>query len=151
MTDHVQIARIQVLSPDFEALRTEAGQQGFRFMDRLVSDWTNGLNAFCQPGETFFGAFENGRLVGVGGLNRDPYLQAHATGRLRHVYVLSARRRQGIGRALVERLLTEAQGVFDQVRLRTQTEEAGAFYVSCGFRPIRDATATHALEFGAKN
>ena len=120
-------------------------------MERLVSDWANDLNTFSQPGERFCGAFENNCLIGVGGLNRDPYLEINSVGRLRHVYVLSAWRRQGIGRSLVGHLLMEAQGIFGEVRLRTDTEEASAFYVSCGFRQIKDATASHALKVGAKN
>ena len=56
-------------------------------MNRLFFEWTTGLNAFGQPGERFLGVFAGNRLIGVGGLNRDPYVAAPNIGRLRHMYV----------------------------------------------------------------
>jgi len=117
-------------------------------MDRLVTDWSSGANTFNRPGECFMGAFAAERLVGVGGLNIDPYLDRADAGRLRHVYVLGDWRRRGIGRMLVNRLLAEARRSFAEVRLRTDTDDAAGFYMRCGFRPADDAGASHTLTLG---
>ena len=146
MTNRIQIIRLDSLSPDLEILRAEAVGQGFMFMNRLVSDWTSGANTFSGGGECLLGAFAEDRLIGLGGLNVDPYLPGAGVARVRHVYVLDRWRHKGVGRALVERLLNEARGVFGEVRLRTDTDGAAAFYIRCGFRELNDATASHALE-----
>ncbi len=120
-------------------------------MDRLVSDWASGANTFNHQGECLLGAFADGRLVGVGGLNIDPYLSLNDVGRVRHVYVLEGWRDKGLGRALVDRLLSEARGVFNEVRLRTETGGAANFYIRCGFSAAHDATASHAVKLPNRN
>ena len=150
MNDRVQITRLHELPPGIERLRADAARQGFRFIERLVSEWTSGTNAFGQPGERMLGAFADGMLVGVGGLNRDPYVNDPATGRMRHLYVHSDYRGQGIGRAIVDHLLKDARPTFSQVRLRTDTEEAAKFYLRCGFSPRSEPDASHGLHFGPR-
>ena len=151
MIDRIQIIRLYSLPSGLEALRAEAARQGFMFMDRLVSDWASGANTFSCPGECFLGALADDRLVGVAGLNADPYLPKAGVGRVRHVYVLDSWRHKGIGRALVDRLLNEARGFFGEVRLRTDTDGAAAFYIGCGFSQANDATASHSLKFVGRN
>jgi GNAT superfamily N-acetyltransferase len=145
MDGQVQISCMRSLPSDLETLRREAGAQGFGFIDRLCADWASGANRFGRPGECFLGAFANGKSIGVGGLNIDPYLDRAHVGRIRHVYVLHDWRRKGIGRTLVSRLLDEARRSFREVRLRTNTDQAASFYLQCGFRPVDDATASHGL------
>jgi GNAT superfamily N-acetyltransferase len=145
MANPVRIRRLLELPREVEALRSEAVGQGFGFVDRLVADWVSGANTFSRPGECFLGAFVAECMLGVGGLNVDPYLPRTSVGRLRHVYVLDAWRRQGIGRLLVDRLLDEARRSFGKVRLRTDTDRAASFYVRCGFSLVNDATASHAI------
>jgi GNAT superfamily N-acetyltransferase len=145
MTDPVEIARVYSLPAGLEILRREAARQGFGFLDRLVSDWTSGANTFGRPGEVLLGAFADSRLVGIGGLNADPYSSRTDLGRVRHVYVLDAWRQQGVGRALIDCLVRTARESFTELRLRTATEGAAAFYVRCGFSPIDDPAASHAL------
>ncbi|WP_426530390.1 GNAT family N-acetyltransferase [Bradyrhizobium sp. McL0615] len=146
--NRIEITRLHELPSVIEPLRTDAARQGFRFVERLVSDWTSGANTFGQPGERILGAFTDAMLVGVGGLNRDPYAADPAVGRIRHLYVRSDHRRSGIGRAMVDHLLNEARLTFSQVRLRTDTEEAARFYLRCGFSPRNEPTASHGLDFG---
>jgi N-acetylglutamate synthase-like GNAT family acetyltransferase len=114
-------------------------------LDRLVSDWHSGLNRFDRTGEQFLLAFAGNRVVGVGGLNHDPYVESAEIGRLRHLYVLNDWRRKGVGRALVERLLQSARGTFTIVRTRARTKEASVFYDLCGFSGIHDDAASHAI------
>lgn len=122
-------------------LAREATAQGFSFVERLVREWNAGVNRFDAGGEALFGACSDGALVGCGGINRDPYVDDPARsnlGRVRHVYVLDAHRRSGVGRALMSRILEHAAGEFTSVRLKTETREAVLFYESLGFvaRPI---------------
>jgi N-acetylglutamate synthase-like GNAT family acetyltransferase len=117
--------------------------QGFRFVDRLISEWESGLNTFSQNGEVLLGGFDDGELIAIGGLNKDPYLQEATVGRIRHLYVLTKWRRLGVGEALVTSLLGVARNSFSTLRLRTDTEEATCFYGKCGFKRVQDSTASH--------
>jgi hypothetical protein len=54
------------------ALRTESLEQHFN-MRRLAENWQSGKNRFNAPGETLLGAFVNHQLVGVCGINSDPF------------------------------------------------------------------------------
>ena len=131
------------LPSGIEELCAEAAGEGFRFMDRLTSEWRSGINRFARPGEVLLGAFQAADLVAVGGLNRDPYANQDGVGRLRHLYVRRSTRHSGVGSVLVSTLLDRADNAFHSVRLRTQTREAADFYVSLGFHPVQDETATH--------
>ena len=129
-----------------QRLRTESSQEGFRFMERLCEEWASGANRFDAPGEALFLAVVDGQVVGVCGLNRDPYAQDARTGRVRRLYVLAAHRRGGVGRALLEAVIAHARAHFDLLRVRT--EAASDFYTAHGFRrDVSDTEATHVLEF----
>jgi hypothetical protein len=54
-------------------LVAESERQGFRFVRRLVEEWTRGVNRFDRPGEVLFAARSGDDVVGVCGLNVDPY------------------------------------------------------------------------------
>jgi len=148
VTGLVEITRLNSLPAGLETLRRESGREGFGFLDRLVVDWTRGTNTFSRSGEGLLGAFAGGQLVGIGGLNADPYLPGTDVGRIRHVYVLGVWRHQGVGRALIDCFVREAGGLFSELRLRTVTAGAAAFYVRCGFSPVDDPSATHSVKLG---
>jgi GNAT superfamily N-acetyltransferase len=115
------------------ALLQESQSQGHRFVQRLVEDWVAGSNQFDQPGEAFFVAKQSDRLVGICGLNRDPYTAVSNIGRVRHLYVMQFDRRQGVGRALVERVIAEACFTFNWLHARTDNPIAAQFYCTLGF------------------
>ena len=126
-------------------LRQESVQEGYRFIERLCEEWVTGTNQFNRPGEALFLATVEGRVVGVCGLNRDPYAHDPSVGRVRRLYVSRAHRRSGIGRALLEAVVTCARGHFK--RLRVRTDEAGEFYTAQGFQRVQsEAETTHVLE-----
>jgi len=86
-------------------------------------------------------------LVGVCGLNIDPYAADRRVGRVRHLYVLSAFRRRGVGRHLVTAVIEMARGRFDRLHLRTENAGAARFYEALGFRPSGGASDyTHVME-----
>ena len=143
----LQITKLDRLPiPDIQPLVDESRAQSYKFIDRLVDEYTRGINTFYQPGEALFGVFADRRLVAIGGLNRDPYLPGSDTGRVRHVYVLAAWRRQGIGKLLVQRIIAEARQHFRRLTLRTLDAQADAFYRAIGFQARDDIpSATHYL------
>jgi len=65
-------------------LVAESEQAGLSLVRKLVDEWRDGSNAFHRPGEAVFGARVDGRLVGVCGLNVDPYAGDDRIGRVRH-------------------------------------------------------------------
>jgi GNAT superfamily N-acetyltransferase len=145
MNPAVRILPLTNLPAGIEALRAESVEEGFRLVDRLITEWHARTNRFDRPGEVFLGAYLGDDRVGVGGLYRDPYTEQERVGRLRHLYVTRRARRHGVASTMVRQLLDRAEGVFDVVRLTTQTEEAAAFYARSGFAAIRDGTASHII------
>ena len=141
----LKIAPVTATLTDLDALRREASDEGFRFIERLHQDWHSNSNRFDKAGECLLVAWSDAGPVGIAGLNRDPYTAGQATGRLRHLYVRNSVRRTGVASALLKELLAKARGVFSVVRLRTDTPEAASFYLSHGFRPVSDDFASHAI------
>ena len=148
MSSTFHVAVISLDDVDVTDLCLEAAEEGHRMLERLVREWRDGVNRFDRPGELLIGAFVRDRVVAIGGLNQEPYEPAAGLGRLRHLYVLRAYRRQGVGTALVRLLLSHADGSFSAVRLRTHTEQADVFYRQVGFRPTTKSTATHEIQIG---
>ena len=129
------------------ALIAESEQYGLRLVRRLVEEWTSGANRFDRPGEALFVAAVVGQMVGVCGLNVDPYTAQPSVGRVRHLYVLSTYRRLGIGQHLVTEVMEAARGRFDHLRLRTGNPAAALLYERLGFRRCVDvADCTHVLD-----
>lgn len=143
----IDIVQIEQLSlADLQPLLQEAREQGFEFLDRLVEAYLAGVNQFAQPGEALFGVYSDQNMIAVGGLNRDPYLQEADTGRVRHVYVLSSWRGQGVGKQLVQHIIDEARRHYRLLTLRTLTEPASKFYCAIGFQTEPEIPgATHHL------
>ncbi|WP_315956186.1 GNAT family N-acetyltransferase [Paenibacillus violae] len=94
----------------------ESTLEGFRHLKRLVSDYEAGTNRFDKDGEALFIATQNGDIVGVCGLNQDPIA---GNGRVRRLYVLPDARRFGIGRLLMEAVITEAKNYYRMLVLKT--------------------------------
>lgn len=67
-------------APGFAALRTESLEQHFNMLRRLAENWQSGKNRFTAPGETLLGAFVNHQLVGVCGINSDPFSRSRGPG-----------------------------------------------------------------------
>ncbi|MFC4619104.1 GNAT family N-acetyltransferase [Camelliibacillus cellulosilyticus] len=131
---------------DLDSMIAESREEGFRFLDRLVADDQTGVNSFDKPGEVLYGVYLNDALIGIGGMNQDPYSPSPKVGRLRRFYIKKCFRRQGIGRMLVQQLLNDARTFFEVVVLRTDTEQADQFYQSLGFiKGDRFSNSTHYL------
>ena len=126
-----------------QGLLSESEQEGFRFVRRARDEWLSGANRFSSDGEAFFGAFEAGQLVAVGGINRGEA----CCGRLRRVYVRRSERGRGVGRHLVRHILEFGSRHYARAALRCDTAAADQFYRALGFsRTNLDPTSTHLIE-----
>jgi GNAT superfamily N-acetyltransferase len=146
------VYRVRELPADIDELVDMSLRESFLGIQRLRADWRNGTNRFSSPGEALFEARFRQRLVGLCGLNRDPYVQDAKVGRVRHLYVEPDVRRRGIGRLLVARVVDHAEGNFHRLRLRTDRADADQFYVALGFeRSLREEHVTHEIALRARS
>lgn len=131
-------------SPPLQPLAIAATEEGLAFVARTLDQWNLGTNAFDLPDEVFYLAWSGGDVIGMCGLNRDPFLGPHTdVGRLRHLYVLPTMRRLGIGSRLVAACLESGALSFARIRLRTFDAGADRFYLSVGFLRTGEPQATH--------
>jgi N-acetylglutamate synthase-like GNAT family acetyltransferase len=137
------VKQLHSLPNDLADLEADSVAQGFSMLRRLREDWEQGENSFDRAGELLLGAFAGRRLIGIGGLNIDPFAGDPEIGRLRHLYVLAAHRRSSVGGELVRQLLAHARDHFRVVRL--WTGKASDFYVAMGFAEVEEAKATHRM------
>jgi GNAT superfamily N-acetyltransferase len=144
------ITRVAELShASLAVLLAESESAGYRFVRRLIDEWEQGVNRFSRPGEALFAAEIDGQIVGVCGLNVDPYLNDPCIARVRNVYVLAAWRRRGIGGRLVDQAIESARGHFHRLRLRGEQPGPARLYESLGFRPCSGIpNCTHFLDLG---
>ena len=140
--------RLTHLTPELLAAPiAESAAQGLRFVRRLANEWVNGVNRFDRAGEALFAVRDGSDIVAVGGLNIDPYAINPGTGRVRHLYVVAAHRRRGLGATLVTDIIAAARGHFHTLRLSTSNPDAARLYERLGFRPRSDlAKCTYAME-----
>src|SRR5688572_2760417 len=117
-------------------LEADANANGQGMVSRLIREWRDGRNRFSAAGERVYVAKRGGRVCGVCGVNRDPYAGDDSIGRVRRLYVSARERRLGSGRALIERLMTDASGVYSWIHLRTHEHEAAVFYEANRFEAV---------------
>jgi 2,3-bisphosphoglycerate-dependent phosphoglycerate mutase len=151
LSTRATIERVDELPRDLDPLVRESVGEGLRLLERLRDGWRSGGNRFDRPGEALFSARIDGRLAGIGGLNRDPYQSDPFVGRVRHLYVDPRLRRRGIGAAIVGRVLETARGHFARVRVRTNDPDAAALYETLGFVRVSGvADSTHEIELAGR-
>ena len=141
----LRIEAIQYSEAAFASILAEAERADGAFMLRVRDEWVSGAQRFDRPGEFLLGVFDGERLVAVGGVSNDPYSAEPGLGRVRHVYVLEALRRQGIARMLMNEIIARARGHFTLLRLRTRSSGAAALYENLGFVRVDRDDETHRL------
>jgi GNAT superfamily N-acetyltransferase len=142
----LEIQRIRYLpTQEFTEMLAESKMVGFRAIDRLITDWETGANRFDRRGEALFIVRQGDRILGVCGLNYDPYIDSSQIGRVRRLYVMQDSRRQGIGRTLVHQIIEVAKLSFNRLHVRTTNPIAAQFYQSLGFMACHCESATHTL------
>ena len=130
-----EITQALVLPPDMTALAHAATQEGHGHVTRLIAEFESGENRFSQHGEGLFVCCVGDRLVGVGGLNQDPYDSNPHAGRVRRVYVHHDYRRQGLASQLIAAIENHARQYFETLNLFTASVEADSFYRRLGYQP----------------
>jgi ribosomal protein S18 acetylase RimI-like enzyme len=132
--ENVVVKRVNDLNlNDIYPLVLESEREGFRFLRRFYDDYTSGTNRFDREGEALFVAQVSSQLVGICGLNQDPYLRDSKVGRIRRLYVHPNFRKQGVGKLLVANVIEEAKRTYKTLTLRTDNPIADRFYKSIGF------------------
>ncbi|MGE6541375.1 GNAT family N-acetyltransferase [Bacillus luti] len=126
-----QIEDLMIYEHDY--LVQESKDEGFHFLVKLISEYENKINTFNKTRECLYGIFQGEKLIGIGGLNEDPYTENNKIGRLRRFYISKDYRRIGIGNLLLNRLLSHAEKYFQIVVLHTDTKQGDAFYTANGF------------------
>ena len=129
----IRVTRLTEMTEGVIVLAAVAHAEGFFMLDRLIADFRSGENAFDRPGEALFGAETPGNLLGIGGLNIDPYFRDVRLGRIRHLYVHTSARNAGVGRMITEAIEADAAGQFDKLQLFTPNEAASKFYEALGY------------------
>jgi GNAT superfamily N-acetyltransferase len=140
------IRTIDSITPDIESLAVQASREDFDSVQRLVSEFASGTNRFDQAGECLLGVFDSGRMVGIGGINVEPYEPASGAGRLRRLYVIKRLRRHGIGAELLGNLEARAKPWFPRLQLFAPSEQAAAFYESMGYERQERYKVSHSKE-----
>ena len=132
----VDLRQLAELPAGIEALEKASVREGYSMIARLVARYRSGENTFSSPGEALFGAFRSADLVGIGGLNVDPYFSDETLGRVRHLYVMPQARKLGVGRELVLCIEHEAQQHFTRLQLQSPNHAASAFYQGLGYTAV---------------
>ncbi len=129
---------------DFGDLLDTSKAEGYGFIETLWIEYESGVQRFDAPGAVLLSVYDGERLIAVGGVCPDPYLNQADIGRIRHVYVLPDSRRTGVGRLLMHALIDHTRSHFTRLTLRTLTDDAAVFYVALGFSDEpRFEQATH--------
>ncbi|CAH1232561.1 hypothetical protein PAECIP111891_07044 [Paenibacillus allorhizoplanae] len=132
---------------ELKMLVDDSISEGYKFVMLLIDEYVDGSNKFDRKGESLYIAKINNEIVGIGGLNIDPYLRITDVGRVRHLYVLRKNRGTGVGKALLNRIIVEAQKHFRKLTLSTNNPVADKFYKDFGFSNAEGIyKASHILE-----
>ncbi|MGN6180813.1 MAG: GNAT family N-acetyltransferase [Mucilaginibacter sp.] len=148
MHNHPQL--IEITDQNFflvHDLKDEAKREGYAFVERTIDDWHNGNNKFSAPGENLWGLISGTDLIGIGGLNRDPYTAMAGIGRVRHLYIRPQYRRNGYATMLMLKIISAARQDFTALRLFTDNQAAAVFYKTLGFQQVDDVKVSHIINF----
>ena len=132
----MNIQQIIELPKEIHTLAAVAKAAGHRHIETLVREFESGENRFDKRGEGLFVANDAGMLVGVGGVNVDPFESALRVARVRRLFVSLGTRRRGVATALMQHIEGLARAHFQRIQLFTDSEVAGRFYVSSGYVPV---------------
>ncbi|PQP83114.1 GNAT family N-acetyltransferase [Paenibacillus sp. PCH8] len=148
----MRIQEISVWNRDeLVAMLAESSSEGFRHIGRLIHEYESGINTFEQEDEALFECRIHDKVVGICGLNRDPYSEVTDTGRIRRLYVMREFRRHGVGRRLIDAVILKAENHYARLVLYTDQPVAGFFYHTLGFSEVTGREKiTHVLELGEK-
>ncbi len=135
-----------------EALRNEPYAFGKAVEEHLATTIESAAGRFRDVGEGnfHFGAFDDGKLVGISVFIRDTAVKERHKGRIFGVYVASTHRRQGIARKLIIATIDTVKhdASLEQILLAVATQQTAArqLYSQLGFHTY--GTEPKALKVG---
>ena len=138
------LIRIESLEPyDWAYILRDGRSEGYNMVNRLISDFKAGINRFDARGETLFAHVRDTAVVAVAGLNREEIEDFGKAGRVRRLYVSPEYRGAGLGRSLVEELISFAATFYDSLTVNTGKLRTRSFYEHLGFQPVDLPGITH--------
>jgi GNAT superfamily N-acetyltransferase len=130
----VELIRVNNLNEhNIQPIMDDCLEDGCHILSKLREAYNNESNTFNKQGEVLYIAMLNNNVVGIGGLNQDPYINEIDFGRVRNLYVMREYRKTGIGKAILQEIIDEARKHFKILGLRTDNQIAAEMYCSCGF------------------
>ncbi len=135
---------IRRLTPDdagaFYAMRLHCMDEAYDFFRSSVADIQADGLADCtnrlQSADTrIVGVFENDVLIGIGGITREARDKLCHKALLWGMFVAGEAAGKGVGKAIVDALIAEAQGFVRSLHLTlvANNDRAKALYERCGF------------------
>jgi ribosomal protein S18 acetylase RimI-like enzyme len=124
----------------------DAKEDGYRFVQRTIDEWLLHINSFSKKGEVLYGISVDDKIVAIGGLNIDPFLDDESIGRVRHLYVHRDYRENGFSKVLLKNIIRKAKKHFTYLRLSTTNEIAAELYEKLGFERVKEHKATHSMK-----
>jgi ribosomal protein S18 acetylase RimI-like enzyme len=137
-----------------EALESEPFAFGKAAEEHRITSVETVALRFRNPPEGSFslGAFESGNLIGIATFSRETGLKEKHKGHIYGVYVTSAHRGKGVGRALIDGLVNKARRdpSLEQILLAVGTEQTAAkrLYREFGFEIY--GTEPNGLKVGSR-
>ncbi|QIO73813.1 GNAT family N-acetyltransferase [Rhizobium leguminosarum] len=120
------------LPQEIADLESEARQEGYRHIARLIDEWSTGAVRFDRDGERLLGAYADEVLAGIGGMTVETAMSGVL--RMRRFYISPAMRGRGIGRMLAMALLDHASSFCTVVTVHAGNDGAARFWESLGFQ-----------------
>lgn len=134
------------LPADISALRSEATDEGYRFIERLIDGWDTGAVCFDRPGEALLVARQDGTIAGIGGVTVDPFDQSAL--RMRRFYIRPRFRRRGVATTLATALIEQALKTGRALHVNAGTDAAPSFWENIGFKSVESPHHTHVWPAG---
>lgn len=139
----IEINDSNILS--LQKMAEESKLRGEGVVEKTIAEWLSGKNKFEKVGEKLWGLVINNEIIGMGGLNQDPYLNDETVGRVRHVYIMKEYRGRGLSRVLLNLIISLAKEHYTTLRLSTHNPIAASLYESLGFEKVDEIKATHII------
>ncbi|MBB4218089.1 GNAT superfamily N-acetyltransferase [Rhizobium sp. BK212] len=143
MTIDIRMIRDR-LTQQIADLESEARQEGYRHITRLIDEWSAGDVRFEGTGERLLGAYVDAVLAGVGGMTVEAAMSGAL--RMRRFYISPAMRGRGIGRMLALALLDHARSCCCIVTVHAGNDGAAKFWESLGFQANGQCGHTHRFD-----
>jgi ribosomal protein S18 acetylase RimI-like enzyme len=153
----MQIRRLTIDdAPDYRALRLRSFRE---HPEAFTTSWeeleqqpvAETAKRLASADMKWWGAFDEGRLAGYVGLDRETRAKSRHKATLVGMYVAPEFAGRGIGRALVDALLGQARADGIELIVLTVTEnnsKAAQLYERCGFRSF--GIEPHAIKTGGR-